>query len=195
MTATGRALDRLPPTPSGFGTLLIRADRLRRQRLAAARSPRWVELDRLFRREGVLGLDEVLEMDAIEDSVARSTRWSERGHELRRLSIEALARALSRTTQRAWRGWSDEDLWSLHQTLCRTLGAQLIALGLQTNSSPGEDAFDEWRDALHHHGQVLLTLGATGLATPGAAPAREDCQVAIRRSLLWVVDHLESLGW
>lgn len=84
-----------------------------------------------------------------------------------------------------------------NQTLCQTLGAQLIALGQQTNGSPGEGdgSFDEWRNALDHHGRVLVTLGAADVDTSDDAENRDECRVAVRRSLLWVVDHLESLGW
>lgn len=109
LTSNARALDRLPTSSRGFGALLVRADRIRRQKLAAVHSERWVELDRLGDTEGFLGLDEFREMLAIEASVAPSTRWPDRGHALKRLSLESLMRALSRTSQRAWRGWRGES--------------------------------------------------------------------------------------
>lgn len=192
LVASARAVDRLPVSPAGLGLCLLRVDSLRRERIVAAASPRWSELNDRLDRDGARGLDELREMWAIEASVAPVGSLSARAHRLRVPSTERLLRALSSAGQRVWRGWSDQDLWSLNQTLCQTLGAQLIALAEQTNGSPGD--FAEWQAALEHHGRVLLTMGAAGL-TGTDADFRDECEIAVRRSLLWVVDHLGSLWW
>lgn len=118
------------------------------------------------------------------------------GRRLRTVSAEGAVRLVSRTLQRTWRGWSEDDLWSLQSTLCSTLGAQLIALAEQTNGWPGDGTFEEWQATLTHHGRVLSSFGRHGTTASGDPRADDDASAqALRDSLLWVVENLRHLGW
>lgn len=95
----------------------------------------------------------------IERSLVPASRWLGAAHLVQRLNAEAAVWGAVRVAQRACRGWTDEDLWSLGDTLRRTLGAQLTALADQTNAYPGDGDWGTggsgWREALRGHGAVL----------------------------------------
>jgi hypothetical protein len=141
---------------------------------------------------GFIAWSDLREQLEIEESLSPDPAWRDVAHRLQRLSAERTVRAVSRAAQRARRGWSDEDLWDLDVTLCRTLGAQLTAFAAQRNGFPGDGTWGEhgedWYNAMTYHGSVL-SLSRAGLASadPEAAQAR------ICDSLCWVADHHQHL--
>lgn len=194
--SAARLVDRIPPAPHALGGLVLRVDSQRRRDLAIASSSRFRELDAIVNAEEALPMSVVNEYWQLERELAPQASLAAFGRRLRTVSAEGAVRLASRTLQRTWRGWSDEDLWSLQSTLCRTLGAQLIALAEQTNGWPGEGTFEEWQAALTHHGRVLSSFGRHGLTASGDRRADDDASAeAIRGSLLWVVENLRHLGW
>ena len=88
-----------------------------------------------------------------------ASRWLGAAHFAQRLNAAAAVRGAVRVAQRACRGWTDEDLWSLGDTLRETLGAQLTAPADQANGYTGDGdsgtGGSGWREALRGHGAEL----------------------------------------
>ena len=192
--AAARTADRLPLAPKALGRFAVLVQSRRRRRGAARASARWRELQAPEQPGGFSDWTDYREQHEIERCVTPDPVWLEPARRLQQVSAERAVRLVVRVVQRNRRGWTDEDLWSLTDTLRRAVGAQLTALAEQTNGYPsaGEWGPDgaAWSDALRHHGQVL-SIHPKGLTGEERAERRET----VRASLHWVADHYEHLAW
>lgn len=131
----------------------------------------------------------------IEDGLGPEASWLDAaGRRLHQVSAETAARFAVRVTQRTRRSWSDEDLWSLGDTLRRTLGAQLAALAAQTNGYPGDGQWGE-RGERWAPTPAASRAGAQHLPKGLSRNEQEAYREEVRTSLHWVADHFEYLGW
>jgi len=187
-------IDRLPAAPKAVGRFAVAVQVARRHRVAAAKSPRWRELEERELPGGFRNWDDFTEQCEIERLLLPEPAWVGLAHQMQRLSAEHAVRATSALVQRAWRGWSDEDLWDLDGTLCRTLGAQLTALAAQSDGFPADGTWgnngEQWFKALVAHG-ASLTQGRRH----ADGEVRTAADARVRDSLRWVADHHQHLGW
>ena len=189
-----RLADRLPFAPKALGRFAIDVQIRRTKAIAARVSARWRELQAREAPGGFKDHADAREQHQIEAGLTSGPTWLDRAGRLQLLSAEDAVRFAVRAGQRTRRGWSDEDLWNLGDTVRRTVGAQLTALADQTNGYPATGEWgrhgEGWGQALRHHGQVLSTYRSGRSEEERLADPE-----AVRASLHWVADHYEYLGW
>lgn len=192
--SVGRLIDRLPAAPKAAGRFVVDAQIARRHRVAAATSPRWRDLEERGLPGGFKNWNDFKEQRDIERLLLPDPALVGLAGQVQRISAENAVRTVVALLQRAWRGWSDEDLWDLDGTLCRTVGGQLTELAAQSNGFPGDGTWgengDTWVNALIFHG-AALTQGRWKAGGEDEAAAEER----VRDSLRWVADHHQHLGW
>ena len=204
-----------------------------RRRARAAADPTWaaIEARRHGDGPGIRMLDADLTIADwhtqrhIERQLTPDPWWLAPVLVLSRLHRAHLAGRCQALAERARRGWSQQDLWSLDTVLCARLGAQLAALADVGCGWPDADEFptaDSWKQALRTQAHALLRYGrgapeaaaATdawyALAAGADSPEREeeaaaalahladvdeDVADAARAALHWVADHLGMLWY
>lgn len=100
-----------------------------------------------------------------------------------RARVRDWRRGLVQRSQRATRGWSDGDLWSLDDHLCLHLGTLLAESARTTRTHPPDLTHEEWRRQLGEAGDRLLAY----------APEDEQRVRDARAAVAWVADNLVDL--
>lgn len=98
-----------------------------------------------------LGPREWERQDEIRDTVAPDPWWFPAVRTIRDRPVRRGVRMLRAATQRAGRGWADQDTWNLDSSLCRTLAGQLRHLAVAGHGYPGTDDYQTpqaWAAAL-----------------------------------------------
>ena len=96
---------------------------------------------------------------------------------------EQLWRATLPRWQRASRGWSDADWWTLDSHVCLHLGTLLTEQSRHAHSYPDALTYEEWTDQLRVAGEALLAFDPEDGERVGAA----------QEALRWVADNLTRL--
>lgn len=111
--------------------------------------------------------------------------------------------------QRVTRGWDDLSMWSVRDSLSKTLGAQLVEMANISHGcppyypeqprlggpqmflpTPGDEVHELWRGDLRRHGEALLAYSRDEAESPDISL---DLYMAAQESLRWVADNLADL--
>lgn len=111
--------------------------------------------------------------------------------------------------QRVTRGWDDLSVWSVRDSLSKTLGAQLVEMANISHGcppyypeqpgvggpqlflpTPGDEVHELWRGDLRRHGEALLAYSRDEAESPDISL---DLYMAAQESLRWVADNLADL--
>lgn len=98
--------------------------------------------------------------------------------------------------QRLTRSWDDTATWSLDTHLCLTLGQQLKHLAKTTHGWPQSDkypTFEQWQEALNHHGDQLIAYGQKWDDDSDPLDKENKKFKAAQTSLRWVAANLGGL--
>ena len=149
LDAVLRVLDRSRFTPQGWASRRIDRFLDERQRKAAL-DTRWQEIQQRRGPKGLILLSDDLswsdceEQRRIAENLLPDPWWMPVLRRVSNLSLVDARRDARFRRQRARRGWSDADVWSLDNHLCRTLAGQLEQLADNANVWPGEGT--QWVD-------------------------------------------------
>lgn len=121
---------------------------------AASRDPRFSHLD--WSPDRSISLEEMRDRAAALESFPERP-WTPLLRFLDRRPGRAALRYVRHAHQRLQRGWDDSSVWSLDSHLCRTLGAQLVALADSPFGWPGEPwgSPEHWEADLRANGAAL----------------------------------------
>lgn len=187
---------------------------LDRQDRLAMQVPEYAEIEERRRNEGTpyitfmsekddLGMTEWDLQAEIRNDVAPTPWWFGIARFFRNSPVKSGLGKVRMASQRVSRGWDDRSLWSLDDSLCKTLGAQLTALADTTHGWPGGDKypeFEDWTAALRKHGAALSAysdrwdIETDDSLTIEARRKKSDKIVAdAKRALRWVAENLQGL--
>ena len=187
---------------------------LDRQDRLAMEVPEYAEIEERRRNNGTpyitlasekdnLGWAEMELQADIREDVAPTPWWFGIARFFRNRPIASGLGSVRLASQRVTRGWDDRSLWSLDDSLCKTLGAQLTALADTTHGWPGGDKYPEYEDwtaALRKHGAALTAyptrweLDLDDSLTPEVRNKKNDKIVAdAKRAFRFVAENLQSL--
>lgn len=224
LRAATSTIDNLAVSPSKIAERAM-DDFFDRRRRRAKADPRWADIE--SRRAGARGSRIFLSKDLtladhqeqrdIESTLTPDPWWLSLARQAREWRLANLVSSARQATQRANRGWGDEDVWRLDTHLCEVLGGMLAQLADDAHGWPGTDEFetmDNWTAALRTNAGALLRYSA---GTPDdllsawhrAATTRGSAQAEMLRraldedeaqrlslaqdALRWVADHLGNL--
>jgi hypothetical protein len=219
-------LDRCRFTPQGWAHHKL--DTLHDARIARAElDPRWAEIQKLRGADGLVYIQEGLtlahweEQRRIERNLLPDPWWVPLVRRMSDLSFSQARRRAITLQQRARRGWSDADTWSLDTHLCATLSAQLNHLAANNHGWPGEQSAwptsKDWEFDLRTQAELLeryvedpfeiestnrwYQVASDHNADPGLADTisqqnivrQEQNLAGAKQALHWVADNLEHL--
>lgn len=146
--------------------------------------------------ERMVSLDDFMAIMSIREALDEQPWWERPARAMANRPITRAVRRTGFTYQKARRGWSDDELWSLDRSLARRLGAQLTALASTTHGWPQSEkypTFEDWQIALRTAG-TALTAYAESLEFHDLDPSEEDFLAEqAADALRWVADNFTAL--
>lgn len=200
--AVARRYDSCPASPAWWAERVLEAYDARRRRRAEAH-PAWSAIEArraAHRAPNVLFLSEDLDWQDWEAQQRIYYGTTPVGileslvELVARVHLDDLVSRAGWAAQRAARGWDDLALWNIGDSLCQTLGAQLVELSGRNMSYPGTGEYasnEAWTAALRANGQALLDYAHHGDTDD---PVDQDAVLAAAQAaLIWVAEHLPTL--
>lgn len=153
-----------------------------------------------------LGFNELEIQYNIYDEVKEEPWWVEPARLLQRSPVQGAVNSIWARYQRAVRGWSDSDAWSLDIHLARTLGEQLNYLADIAHGWPRSEEYptmEDWVTALRENAALLLAYynGKVGewssedaeLSFSERLKKEDDLADGAKRAYMWLGRNFQAL--